>query len=196
MIHVDKLKALGACEEAITFASKFNTFQEAWDACNRSDWMLWIIENKSWFTDNELRLFAVRCARDVQHLMKDKRSITAIDVAENYANGQATNYELDAARAAARDAAMAAWAAARAATRAARDAAMAAWAAVWDASRAARAAAWASMDAAMAAALDAAWAAMDAAEDAEWSAALDAALDAAKAKQCGYIRKILPNPNF
>ena len=73
--------------------------------------------NKEW------RLFAVWCARQVQHLMTDERSINAIDVAERYANGLASLEELEAAFAAAWDAA---WAAARSA---ARDAA-------WDASRA------------------------------------------------------------
>lgn len=67
--------------------------------------------------EREMRLFAVECARSVQHLMKDKRSIDAIDVAERFANGQATQQELDAARAAAgtaaRDAAQAAGTAAR-----------------------------------------------------------------------------------
>ena len=48
------------------------------------------------------RLYAVWCARQVQHLMTDPRSIAAIDVAELYALGQATNTELDAARAAVR----------------------------------------------------------------------------------------------
>ena len=60
--------------------------------------------------DKEKRLFAVWCARQVQHLMADQRSIDALDVAERYANGLATDDELSAARAAARDAA---WAAAR-----------------------------------------------------------------------------------
>jgi hypothetical protein len=41
--------------------------------------------------DKEWRLFAVWCARQVQHLMTDSRSINAIDVAENYANGMATD---------------------------------------------------------------------------------------------------------
>jgi hypothetical protein len=78
--------------------------------------------------DKEWRLFAVCCARQVQHLMKDSRSLNALDVAERFANGLATEDELkaawdaagdaawdaagDAARAAAGDAA---WAAARAA---------------------------------------------------------------------------------
>ncbi len=104
--------------------------------------------------DREARLFAVWCARQVQHVMTDPRSIAALDIAERHANGDATDAEL----AAARDAA---WAAARAAARAA------AWAAAADA-------AW---DAAWAAAADAAW---DAAADAAWDAAWDAA-DAARA---------------
>ena len=66
----------------------------------------------------EWRLFAIWCARQVQHLMRDKRSLDALDVAERYANGEATNEELDAARDAAWDAAwdaarVAAWVAAR-----------------------------------------------------------------------------------
>ncbi len=65
--------------------------------------------------EREWRLFAVWCARQVQHLMTDARSIAALDVAERYANGQATDGEWAAAGAAAR-------AAARAAADAARDA--------------------------------------------------------------------------
>lgn len=66
--------------------------------------------------DKEKRLFAVWCARQVQHLMADQRSIDALDVAERYANGLATDDELSAAaRAAAWDATVAARAAAGAA---------------------------------------------------------------------------------
>ena len=105
--------------------------------------------------DREIRLYAVWCARQVQHLMADQRSINALDVAVRHANGTATDDELAAARAAAR---------------------AAAWAAAWDA---ASAAAWA---AASAAARDAAWAAASAAaRDAAWDAAWDAARDAARA---------------
>lgn len=82
--------------------------------------------------DREWRLFAVWCARQVQHLMKDQRSIDALDVAERYANGEATEQELEMARAAAWDAARdAAWGAAYAAARAAE------LATAWDAARAA-----------------------------------------------------------
>lgn len=96
---------------------------------------------------NLWRMFAVRCARKVEHLMTDQRSRDALDVAERHANGQATDEELaaarDAADAAARDEELpAAWAAAYAAARdAARDAAWAALAAAdaaWAAARAAQ----------------------------------------------------------
>ena len=86
--------------------------------------------------EKDVRLFAVWCARQVQHLMSDPRSIAALEVAERFANGAATSDELATARAAAGAAAWAAagaaaWAAARAA---AGDAPMAAaWAAAGDA---------------------------------------------------------------
>ena len=48
--------------------------------------------------NRDLRLFAVWCARQVQHLMTDERSIRAIDVAERFANGEATQEELEEAR--------------------------------------------------------------------------------------------------
>ena len=50
------------------------------------------------------RLYAVWCARQVQRLITDPRSLNALDVAERHANGQATDGELSAAWAAAREA--------------------------------------------------------------------------------------------
>jgi hypothetical protein len=96
--------------------------------------------------DREIRLFAVACARDVQHLMRDERSINALDVAERYADGKATEDDLRAAGSAAN----AAWVAAMEA--AAANAASAAWDAAWGA---ASAAAWAAARSAADAAMDA-----------------------------------------
>ncbi len=59
----------------------------------------------------EYRLLAVSYARDVEHLMEDKRSIKCLDVAERFANGQATEEELEKARTAAYAAYHAAYAA-------------------------------------------------------------------------------------
>ncbi len=47
--------------------------------------------------DREIRLYAVWCARQVQHLMSDPRGIQAVDIAEKFANGEATKEELAAA---------------------------------------------------------------------------------------------------
>ena len=109
---------------------------------NGLDDTLWCFRAVDGF-DKEKRLFAVWCARQVQHLLTDPRSLVALDVAERFALGAATLAEL----AAAEDAA---WAAER-------DAAWAAEAAAWDATRAAaEAAAWYAARAAARAAAEAA----------------------------------------
>ncbi len=97
---------------------------------NGLDDALWCMRSAPEY-DKDWRLFAVWCARQVQHLMTDQRSLNALDVAERLANGQATEKELAAARDAAMDAA---W---DAAMDAAWDAAMdAAMDAAWDAQKA------------------------------------------------------------
>lgn len=62
------------------------------------------------WNERNARLFAVWCAREALKLVShpDTRSITACDVAERYANGEASNSELAGAAAAAWDAAGAA----------------------------------------------------------------------------------------
>lgn len=100
------------------------------------------------------RLFAVWCARQVEHLMDDERSIAALDIAERYAQGQATDDELASARDSARPSAWSsvwdsarastcpslwssAWSSARASTW------PSAWSSAWDsASNSARASTW------------------------------------------------------
>ena len=100
---------------------------------------------------SQVRRYRVWCARQVQHLMTDPRSLAALDVAERYADGQVTDDDLSAA-----------WIAASAA----------ASVAVMPAERAAaRAAASAASSGA----------ARDAARDATWAAASDATWVAARA---------------
>ncbi len=100
-------------------------------------WCLRSVDHKS------VRLYAVACAREVQHLMTDARSLKALDVAEAYAKGEATEEELEQARNAACDATDAANAANAAAAnaaysaKAACDAAIAAYAATANAAAAA-----------------------------------------------------------
>jgi len=92
---------------------------------------LWCLRAVSGY-DREIRLYAVWCARQVEHLDKSGTAKQTNDVSERYANGEATTEELAAARAAVFTAGSAAE---RAATRAAvRDPALAA---AWAAARAA-----------------------------------------------------------
>ena len=103
---------------------------------NGIDDALWCLRAVDGY-QREMRLYAVDCARSVQHLMTDERSIAALDVAERHADGLATDQELAAARAAAR---AAAWYAAQGADWAAAWYAAhgADWAAAWYAARATR----------------------------------------------------------
>ena len=135
---------------------------------NDALWALKTIEGHN----KEIRLMACDFAESVVYLTNDERSVNAIKVARDYANGLATKEELDAASAAANDA----WAAS--------DATWAAWAAASDAAWAA----WAA--AASAAASDAAMAAANtAARAAASDAAMAAASDAETQKQIEIFKK-------
>ena len=89
------------------------------DAWHKLPWnyLTWTAYRKGVLTDVELRRFAIFCARQVQHLMKDPRSINAIDVAEKFLNGAASKADLKQAQDEAREARRAADAAAYAAAR-------------------------------------------------------------------------------
>jgi hypothetical protein len=73
-------------------------------------WRIWIATRAGVLSEKDARLFACWCVRRVWHLLTDERSKTAIEVAERFANGQASSEELSAARDAARAAAFADWA--------------------------------------------------------------------------------------
>ena len=124
------------------------------------------------------RLYAVWCARQVQHLLTAPCSLAPLDIAERHAHGLATDKELAAAEHAALNVANAAWATASAA----RDPA---WAAAWAARAVARSVA---ANAARSAAANAAEAAAAAAASA---AAWDAAMAAAEDAQVAEFRRIV-----
>jgi len=172
MKAIEKLKELNACGEAIEWCKDNNikTLQEAWEKCERGDWMLWLYARLYPDNKREITLAKGHCANTVRSLMKDKRSIAAVDTAIRYGENNATDDEL-------KDAATAAYAAYAAYTAYADDAAYAAAAdAATDAAAAsyvAYAAAYTAYDAAYAAAADA-----DAACAAYAAAAYDAAYTA------------------
>jgi hypothetical protein len=73
--------------------------------------IIWLLLRKEFISKKDLRLFAVWCAREALKLVEnpDERIVEACNVAERYANGEATKKELDAARDAADAARVAAY---------------------------------------------------------------------------------------
>jgi len=131
------LTKLGACEEARNWA-KGKTFEEIYTTCERGDWLNWLFARTNHEDVQLLTLVKGHQANTVRHLMRDKRSLNAVDTAIAFGEGSATKEELN-------KAARAAWAAtiaeANAASFAASAAARAAdYAAAFAASRAALAA--------------------------------------------------------
>jgi hypothetical protein len=113
----------GACQEGYDWAIQTGckTMSELWQRDDiKPKWRMWIATCPGVMFDKDLRLFACWCVRQAWHLLTDERSRNAVEVAERFAVGAATEEELAAARYAAGDAAgyagrAAAWAAARAA---------------------------------------------------------------------------------
>ena len=157
---IDLLRRLGACSDARDWTKQVADLREAWAKCQRSDWMIWALRRIGFRNDRKYRLYACGCARNTPladgrtlwDLLTDQRSRTAIEVAERYAEGKASDEERQEARNAA--AAYAADAAADYAAAYAADyaAAYAAYAAAYAAAAAAAYAAYAYADAADAAA--------------------------------------------
>ncbi len=187
----DRVEALFAGRECLTAL-------EIADLDIHAEYRVWALCHEELLTPCELRTLACRFVRGtplgdgrtVWALLTDQRSRAAVEVAERYVLGEATDEDL----AAARSAAFAAWAAARAAARsaaetAARSAARDAWAARSAARSAAEAASRDAEAAAEAAARSAAFAAWAAARAAAWDAW--AAEDAAREWQLGEIRRLL-----
>jgi len=96
---------LRACEDACEWAGD-KTIEEIVDQCHRGDWMLWLAKKVD-IGLQPLTLAKGHCANTVRHLMKDERSIRAVDAAIAFGEGNLTKDELYSAASAA-DAAYAA----------------------------------------------------------------------------------------
>ena len=107
MDSIKLLKKLNACSEGIEFVSKHDSLESAWNACERGDWMLWLAA-KVKVPIKTLTLAKGLCVNTVRHLMKDERSIAAVDAAIAFGRGKITEEELETTRKVAADAADAA----------------------------------------------------------------------------------------
>ena len=151
------LKKHSACTGGAKWALSISgDMVDVWEAMieqGKHEWLVWTATRPGGFPDSSLRKLACRFVREtplsdgrkVWDLLTDERSRKAVEVAEAYADGKATDGELQAAAAAAYAAADAAAAAAYAAADAADAATFAAYAAAHDAAADAAKAAQAQM---------------------------------------------------
>ncbi len=113
----DFLKKHEACIEGAKWALSIGgDMADVWDAMieqGKHEWLLWTATRPGVFPDSALRKLVCRFVREtplhdgrtVWDLLTDERSRRVVEVAELYADGKATAQELDAAHAAAYDAA-------------------------------------------------------------------------------------------
>jgi hypothetical protein len=93
-----QLVALGACPDAIRWARNYPTFDAAWSACERGDWLLWYACRVSGGPESESRRRVVLAACDCAELALptyerrypgDNRPRRAIETARRWARGEA-----------------------------------------------------------------------------------------------------------
>lgn len=97
---------LNACNPAIDWAEG-KSWEEVYNTCHRGDWLLWLYKKTNKDNLRKLTLAKGLCANTVRHLMKDERSVAAVDAAIKYGNGEIGEKNLRAAAAYAADAAAA-----------------------------------------------------------------------------------------
>jgi hypothetical protein len=99
MTFNEYLASINACSDAVGWAAN-KTVEEVVATCRRGDWLLWLA-SKCDIGLQPLTLAKGHCANTVRHLMKNDRSIKAVDTAIAFGEGMATRQELDLAAAAA-----------------------------------------------------------------------------------------------
>ena len=91
----DLLIELNACSPAIAWVEDKN-IEEVLRDSYRGDWLLWLAKKLD-LPFNKLTLAKARCAKTVIHLMKNQKSIYAVNIAERFGLDECTLEELNAA---------------------------------------------------------------------------------------------------
>lgn len=93
MTWIDRIEAMGACSDSLLWLRSLppgTTPQQAWDACERPDWMLWVAGKT--LDRSKVVLIACAVARTTLHLVPEgeDRPRIAVETAEAWARGEAT----------------------------------------------------------------------------------------------------------
>ncbi len=98
-----------ACQDAREWNGN-RTLAQCWAECERGDWMMWLLSHAKLSDLITLTKIKALQVEKIRHLLKDPRSIAALDAAHSFGRGEISEQELSASAAAA--AAAAAYAAA------------------------------------------------------------------------------------
>ena len=88
----NRLEELNACSEAREWVGD-KSLKKAWEKCERGDWMLWYYFKEAGFT-KELVKAKADCVSLVKHLMKDQRSLDALQACYDYVDSKISKKEL------------------------------------------------------------------------------------------------------
>jgi hypothetical protein len=87
----------GACADAIAWCLTQPTYEQAWEACHRADWLLWLAVR---YCDRKVVVMAAcACARTALQYVPagEERPRKAIETAEAWCRGEATAQQVRAA---------------------------------------------------------------------------------------------------
>ena len=87
------LKKHNACRDGFEFAKDL-TLEQFLETCQRGDWILWLFARTNPDSLREIALAKGHCSNTIRHLMKDERSLKAVDTAIAFGEGKATREEL------------------------------------------------------------------------------------------------------
>jgi hypothetical protein len=90
MNTIEELKTLSPCFDGFDYARQFTTLKEAWDRCERSDWMWWFAGKILPFTKECAVKYAHRCAEHVKDIKNNDAYGAAYTAAATYAANAAT----------------------------------------------------------------------------------------------------------
>ena len=98
----DYLLSIRACEDARSWC-KNKTLSEAWNTCERGDWLLWLaakhMDKPGWPTRKQIVLAACACAETAQKFANDNGvSANTLKIVRLWANGEATIEQVREAR--------------------------------------------------------------------------------------------------